>query len=92
MRWYNDRRPGLGAEFANELFFTTESTMRRPFVVRPLEHQGLSPKTEFRKVQLKRFSEYGVIYAVMDETFWILAVAHAKRRPDHWVERTTGLP
>lgn len=44
-----------------------------------------------RKVQLKRFSEYGLIYTVIEDTFWIVAVAHAKRRPGYWIARLNGL-
>lgn len=92
VEWYNERQPGLGAEFALEVFSATQATMRRPFVLKRYEHPNLPSGAEVRKVQLKRFSEYGVIYTVVGEAFWILAVAHAKRRPGYWSGRLAQLP
>lgn len=45
-----------------------------------------------RKLQLHRFSEYGLVYTVANDTFWIVAVAHAKRRPGYWTGRLKRLP
>lgn len=88
VHWYNERQPGLGAAFAAEVLTTADVTMRRPFVLRTYEHPGLPSGIEFRKVQLTRFSEYGLIYSVAGETFWIVAVAHDKRQPGYWIGRS----
>lgn len=90
-RWYDERLAGLGAEFADEVLATTDSAIKHPFVLRRFEHPNLPPEADVRKIQLERFSEYGVIYTVLHDTFWIVAVAHAKRRPGYWVDRLTDL-
>ncbi len=45
----------------------------------------------YRRVNLRVF-RYFVAYAVIDETVWILAVAHGHRRPEFWIERKTRIP
>lgn len=82
---------GLGAALADEILVTTDATMRHPFVLKRYEHPALPTAVEFRTVQLARFSEYGVVYAVVGLTFWIVAIAHAKRRPSYWIDRVADL-
>lgn len=90
-KWYNEREAGLGASFVAEVWSVTDETMQRPFVLKRYEHPNLPADAELRKVQLRRFSEFGVIYTVIDETFWIVAVAHAKRKPGYWMDRLKKL-
>lgn len=86
-RWYDERQSGLGAQFAAEVLATATAASARPLVLKRYEHSDLPPDAEFRKIQLHRFNEYGVIYTVIGETFWVLAVAHAKRKPAYWIAR-----
>ncbi len=39
-----------------------------------------------RKCRLARFP-FSIYYVERSEDIWVLAVAHAKRRPGYWVER-----
>lgn len=90
--WYDERQSGLGAQFAAEVLATTERAVRRPLVFKVYEHGNLPAHGEFRKAQLKRFDEYGVIFTLVDDTLWIVAVAHAKRRPGYWTNRLNDVP
>jgi plasmid stabilization system protein ParE len=78
-QYYELQRPGLGLEFV-EAF---EEAMER--VVAFPEAWGLIAD-KVRCCIFKRF-EYGVIYVVRDETIFVLAVMHLKRRPGYWKRR-----
>ena len=85
--WYEQRNPGLGREFAVEVFKTIDQAQRFPLAQRRYEQVKLPDLPEVRKVQLERFTEYGVVYTLVGEKLWILGVAHAKRRPGYWAGR-----
>ena len=89
--WYDEREPGLGQQLAAEVFTVLDQAVRHPFLPRKYEHRGLPAEPEVRKIQLQRFYEYGVVYAVVNDTLWIVAVAHAKRKPGYWIDRLTKL-
>lgn len=89
--WYDEREPGLGRQFAAEVFAVADEALRHPFLPHRYEHPGLPAEPEVRKVHLRRFDEYGLVYAVVDDAFWIIAVAHAKRRPGYWTGRLERL-
>nr|VFJ43173.1 MAG: ParE toxin of type II toxin-antitoxin system, parDE [Candidatus Kentron sp. FW]VFJ68965.1 MAG: ParE toxin of type II toxin-antitoxin system, parDE [Candidatus Kentron sp. FW]VFJ69712.1 MAG: ParE toxin of type II toxin-antitoxin system, parDE [Candidatus Kentron sp. FW] len=40
----------------------------------------------YRRVNLKMFPYY-IAYIIRGDTLWILAVAHAHRRPEYWIGR-----
>ena len=77
--YYELQRQGLGLEFV-EAF---EEAMGR--IVAFPEAWGLIAD-KVRCCIFKRF-EYGVIYVVRDETIFVLAVMHLKRRPGYWKRR-----
>jgi toxin ParE1/3/4 len=43
--------------------------------------------TEIRKCVLQRFP-YNIFYEELDDSVWIAAVAHHRRRPGYWTHRT----
>ena len=90
--WYELRQPGLGRQLAIEVDEAISKAVRHPFVPKIYEHPNLPAQPEVRNLRLKRFIEYGVVYTVVDDTFWIVAVAHAKRKPGYWVGRIRRLP
>lgn len=90
--WYEERQPGLGREFAVDVFDARDQGIKFPLAHRRYEHADLPDLPEVRKVQLERFSEYGILYTVVGNTFWIVAVAHAKRRPGYWTKRLSDVP
>lgn len=90
--WYEERELGLGSEFAAEVFETLDRALRHPFVPKKYEHPDLPAEPGVRKIQLERFDEYGIVYVIVDDTFWVLAVAHAKRKPGYWLDRLPKIP
>ena len=90
-RWYEEREPGLGRELAVEIDKAINQAMHHPFLLKKHEHPNLPTTPEVRKFQLDRFDEYGLVYAVVGEAFWIVAVAHAKRKPGYWMDRLKKL-
>jgi hypothetical protein len=54
---------------------------QRPALADRLALEGVSE--EVRRAPLRRFP-FGVIYVVMEDIFWVVAVAHARRRPGYW--------
>ena len=45
--------------------------------------------SEIRRAALRRFP-YGLVYVVLDDVLWIVAVAHSRRRPGYWHQRMNG--
>lgn len=89
--WYDEREPGLGRRLAAEVFAVLDQAVRHPSLPKKYEHPGLPDEPEVRKVQLQRFDEYGLVYTVIDDTLWIVAVAHARRKPGYWIARLKKL-
>ena len=80
VRWYEEQRPGLGADFFNRL---TEATS----LIEAQPHIGtFDPETRTRRVLVHQFP-YQVVYYVSDKEIVIVAVAHMKRRPGYWKDR-----
>ncbi|MFT4188951.1 MAG: type II toxin-antitoxin system RelE/ParE family toxin [Aeromicrobium sp.] len=86
-QWHEERQPGLGSDLAAELDVLIKQAMASPLQQKQYEHPKLPAGWRVRKIQLRRFSEYGLIYTVVENTFWVVAVAHAKRRPGFWIDR-----
>lgn len=79
VRYYEDCRPGLGLEFAAEVYAT---------VVRISEYPEAWSKMSqnTRRCLVSRFP-YGVVFQVKSETLYIIAVANLRRHPDYWKKR-----
>ena len=79
-RFYERRKKGLGVEFLSEVERTIASILAHP-----QSGQTISPSIRRRIVH--RFP-FGVLYAVHSDKIVIVAVAHLKRRPGYWKDRT----
>ncbi len=82
--WYDDRRPGLGDEFLDELTHVLERIQAAPVSFAALEHY--SGQHDIRRCLLKRFP-YAVIFRRRLEEVLIVAVGHVRRRPLYWLDR-----
>lgn len=82
VRWYEEQRPGLGAEFYDAVVETTDRIEAHPEIGTPA-----SPDQRTRRVLVQRFP-YQVIYRLLPDEIVIIAIAHLKRRPGYWKERT----
>lgn len=78
VRWYEQKRTGLGGEFFDAVTTTIESIRSRP------EIGTAAGRT--RSWLLSRFP-YRVIYRVRREDIYIVAIAHTSRRPGYWKNR-----
>ena len=77
--WYENKREGLGAEFALELDALYERITQNPRQF-PAIDEGT------RRALLRRFP-YAVYFVIGDDVPVIIAVLHQHRRPITWHER-----
>jgi toxin ParE1/3/4 len=83
--WYDSRRPGLGSELLDEIAAILPAVSERPRSFPRL--LPFDDRLEIRRALLVRFP-YAVVFLVRDHEIRVLAVAHVKRRPDYWINRT----
>jgi len=76
IEYYNDQRPGLGFEFADEVGDTVARITNYPLAWTPL-----SKRT--RRAQIHRFP-YSIIYEARDDLVVIVAIQHHRRKPANW--------
>lgn len=79
MAYYEGERVGLGSEFVQDV----ESAIQM-ILVYPSAFPALG--ADVRRCMLRRFP-YGILYATLDESILVIAVAHAKRPPGYWQSR-----
>lgn len=80
MLWYERQRTGLGMELLTEV----ESASRR--ISAQPEVGSCSGRQSIGFLLVRRFP-YVLYYLDLPERIWILAVAHARRRPGYWKSR-----
>jgi plasmid stabilization system protein ParE len=78
--YYESKVGGLGERLLAEVQGAADRLREYPEIGAPL-----SP--ELRKLVLSRFPYY-VIYSVAPGNVYVLALAHDRRRPGYWKERT----
>lgn len=74
--YYNQDCPGLGFEFADEVFRTIARVSDNP-----VAWQKISART--RRCITHRFP-YGVLYQIRKEELLIVSIMHLHRHPDSW--------
>ena len=79
VEYYEDCRPGLGIEFAQEVYATIDRIIQYPEAWSPMSKNT-------RRCLVSRFP-YGLIYQVKSNSVLIIAVADLRRRPDYWLYR-----
>jgi toxin ParE1/3/4 len=82
VRWYEQQRAGLGGEFFDAVSDATTRIHNHPEI-----GTSLSPDQRTRRVLVHRFP-YQVVYRLFPNEIVIVAVAHLKRRPGYWKNRT----
>lgn len=80
VRWYEERRAGLGAEFYDAIVRTTERIGEKPEVGSPFAHLTA------RRVLVAGFP-YQIVYRLDSDGIRIIAIAHLRRRPGFWRHR-----
>jgi toxin ParE2 len=81
---YEEIEPGLGLRLKEEVRQAFRWIEENPLLA------NLHPKG-YRRMNLRIFRYY-IAYFIWKDAIWILAVAHAHRRPEYWSERRRSLP
>lgn len=82
MDWYDDRRFGLGWDLNIEVQAVFDRIGDRP------RAGSRWPDSEIRWLKTRRFP-YVVYYRELDTAIWVLAVAHERREPGYWTDRSS---
>lgn len=77
--YYEQRQTGLGRRFRDEVDRHIRWIADNPDIPRVR-------KGDYRRVNLKVFPYY-VAYLKRQETVWVLAIAHSRRKPKYWIKR-----
>ena len=78
--WYESQAPGLGKEFAAEVFQALDRAAAAPERFRVIRGRA-------RKIRLKRFKAYSIYFAIKDGAFSVLSVFHRARNPAELLRR-----
>ncbi len=81
VRWYEQRRSGLGGEFYDAVVRTIDLIRANPEIGAPRAGTFRS-----RKFRVPRFP-YNIVYRVRESDIYVVAVAHTRRRPGYWRDR-----
>lgn len=79
--YYESKREGLGHDFVVEVEVATARIQRFPKISAKFN------ETEYRRCLVKRFP-YLIFYRETDDDIRIVAVAHSKRKPGYWLQRS----
>jgi len=77
--YFDERVPGLGADFTNEIDAAIEHIVQSPDRWHPIEG-------DVRRYLVHRFP-YGILYTIEQDYILILAVMHLSREPGYWRHR-----
>ena len=84
IRWYEQERAGLGAEFWSEVQDVLQIITEHPAVGGRISQVRV--RGSARRVLVRRFP-YFVIYREWPDRLEIVAVAHQSKRPGYWRSR-----
>ncbi len=82
--WYDEQLEGLGDGFLDELSEAFKQVEDDPNRFAILETMPSSKQV--RRCRLARFP-YVIIFEILESEIVVLAIAHAKRRPNYWRKR-----
>jgi plasmid stabilization system protein ParE len=83
-KWYEKRQRDLGEQLVDEYQAAILRILAAPTSYPKVE--TARTRRDIRRCVLKRFPYY-VAYELCADEIVILAVAHAKRRPNYWIRR-----
>src|SRR5579871_6887525 len=76
--WYDEKEPGLGEAFVDDLDLTFELLVKNPSIYS-------IRFSDVRCIRLRRFVKYGVFYVVNGNEIVVLAIHHGARNT-HWMQ------
>lgn len=77
--YYETQIHGLGEKFFNEILETIELISQFP--------QLWSLNSEHTRKAILRKFPYNLIYTILNNKIYIIAVAHQNRAPEYWIDR-----
>ena len=80
---YEYQRKGLGREFRQEVETAVARVRENPREFPSHTEPGT------RKCLVRRFP-YTIFFAELEDSVWVVAIAHHKRRPGYWSRRSPG--
>ena len=83
--WYQQQRSGLGLVFLAAIDRTVDRLSRWPKTGSLID--GVADDLEVRRTPVERFPYY-LAYVSDEYGLLVLAVAHERRRPRYWTDRT----
>jgi len=81
MAYYERHVEGLGLDLLSEIMKASFKIQQNP------QLYPVYKNTEFRICLVERFP-YTIFYLEFEESIWMAAMAHQKRRPGYWKKRT----
>jgi toxin ParE1/3/4 len=84
--WYESRQPGLGVAFVEAVGRALDGVVEVP-QTNPLWRRGYP----YRRHVMRRFP-YTIIFTMTELGVEVTAIAHAKRKPGYWLNRTAARP
>lgn len=82
--WYDRERDGLGDEFVADVHLALDAIERAPEIHPHVE--TTRTKRNLRRYLLHRFP-YMLVYELRQDEIVVVAVSHARRRPNYWLRR-----
>lgn len=79
-RYYETARPGLGDEFLNAISDTIKTVTSEPYMWPVI-------RGRIRRRTLTSRFPFSIIYTVIEERIFIVAVAHQSRKENYWTSR-----
>lgn len=79
IEFYESCSQGLGVDFSKEIYAAIERIVRHPDAWTPISKNT-------RRCLANRFP-FGVIYKILNDCIYIIAVADLRRRPNYWRDR-----
>lgn len=80
LAYYAEKRVGLDGEFRRDFEAALEAVRENPLIYAMEDEAGC------RYCPLRRFP-YTLVYLDGDDSIWVVAVAHQRRRPGFWASR-----
>ncbi len=82
--WHETRQPGLAIRFLQEIDQAQHAIQSRPLTFPRLANTAVD--LHIRRALLPRFP-YALVFLELQTEIRVLAIAHAKRHPDYWLNR-----
>jgi plasmid stabilization system protein ParE len=83
-RYYLEINPELASDFVDRVEFALDRICNHPLRFARLE--TVNSDRDIRRVLVGRFP-YLIVYEVLNGEPYVLAIAHAHRRPNYWLVR-----